>query len=490
MVVADINAEWARRSPTGPAAWAWAATSAIRPRSPRWSAPRVTRSARDCAEAKVGAVVVVTAGCPGDAAAGHATGHEITRFVRSHGMRTVGPTSMGVLSAHAGSVMHATFAPVRPPAGAVAMSSQSGPLGLAILDLARRTGLGFSCSVSIGAAADVSSNDLLEWWEDDPQTGVVLLYLENFGNPPNFARIARRVGARKPVVAVTPGSDPASGALLAQAGVIHAATLDEMFDVALLLANQPVPAGNRVAIVTNALAPGVLAAAACADGGLTVTPLSPPMLGRLLAAGLSPTRAPGAVDLRPTASPDDYLAALSAVLADPAVDSVIVIFMPPLVRAVREVAAAIKQAVGGAPGKPVVTSFMSSSGLPPQLRDGGQAIPSYVFRSGPRRRSGGRRPTAGGDGSRPECWSIRRASTGRRRANCTSLRAYPLLTGVSGADPADLPAVEEALLRLSALVEDWPVVAEVVIGTLLIGRAGEGVTAVASAVRLGNPAIP
>jgi predicted CoA-binding protein len=136
---------------------------------------------RDCAEAKVGAVVVVTA-----------AEQDITRFARSHGMRIVGPTSMGVLSTHAGSVMHATFAPVRPPAGAVAMSSQSGPLGLAILDLAHRTGLGFSCFVSIGAGTDVSSNDLLEWWEDDPQTGVVLLYLESFGNPRNFARIARR----------------------------------------------------------------------------------------------------------------------------------------------------------------------------------------------------------------------------------------------------------------------------------------------------------
>jgi len=181
---------------------------------------------------------------------------------------------------------------------------------------------------------------LLEWWEDDPQTGVVLLYLESSGNPRNFARIARRVSARKPIVAVNPGGDPASGALLAQAGVIHTATLDEMFDVALLLANQPVPAGNRVAIVTNALDPGVLAAAACAGSGLTVAPLSAPALDRLLAAGIPLVQAQGVVDLRPTASPGDYLAALGAVLADPAVDSAIVIFMPPLVRAVREVAAA------------------------------------------------------------------------------------------------------------------------------------------------------
>ena len=262
------------------------------------------------------------------------------------------------------------------------MSSQSGPLGLAILDLAHRAGLGFSCFVSIGAAADVSSNDLLEWWEDDPETGVVLLYLESFGNPRNFGRIARRVGARKPVVAVTPGGAVASGALLAQAGVIHTTSLEEMFDVATVLANQPVPPGSRVAIVTNAIDPAKLTVAACAASGLTMATLSEPTLDRLLAAGIAPplaARAPGVVDLRPTAAPSDYLAALSAVLADPEVDSAIVIFMPPLVRAVAEVAAAIKQAAGDAGGKPVVASFMSESGLPALLRDDHGAIPSYVF---------------------------------------------------------------------------------------------------------------
>jgi acyl-CoA synthetase (NDP forming)/GNAT superfamily N-acetyltransferase len=520
---------------------------------------------RDCAQARVGAVVVVTADYPGDADTRHAAERDITRFVRSHGMRMVGPTSMGVLSAHAGSVLHATFAPVRPPAGAVAMSSQSGPLGLSILDLAHRAGLGFSCFVSIGAAADVSSNDLLEWWEDDPQTGVVLLYLESFGNPRNFGRIARRVGARKPVVAVTPGGQVASGALLAQAGVIHTTSLEEMFDVAMVLANQPVPPGSRVAIVTNAIDPGMLTVAACAASGLTMAPLSSPTLDRLFAAGIN-AAARGVVDLRPTATPGDYLAALSAVLADPAVDSVIVIFMPPLVRAVHEVAAAIKQAAGDAGGKPVVASFMSESGLPALLRDGDRAIPSYVF---PERAAAAlgraaaygrwRREPVGvlvyppGIDQKAARELVSAADTGwlapadaaallghygipigngappgeSRRgvlrvysdplvgpvisfglagvfsdlfgdvangvtpltdrdasALLVSLRAYPLLTGAAGGDPADLPAVEDTMLRLSALVEDWPTVAEVTIDTLLIGGPGEGVSAVAPAVRI------
>ena len=533
---------------------------------------------RDCAEARVGAVVVVTADYPGEAGTRHAAERDITRFVRSHGMRMVGPTSMGLLSAHAGSVLHATFAPVRPPVGPVAMSSQSGPLGLAILDLAHRAGLGFSCFVSIGAAADVSSNDLLEWWEDDPETGVVLLYLESFGNPRNFGRIARRVGARKPVVAVTPGGAVASGALLAQAGVIHTTSLEEMFDVATVLANQPVPPGSRVAIVTNAIDPARLTVTACAASGLTMATLSEPTLDRLLAAGIAPplaARAPGVVDLRPTAAPGDYLAALSAVLADPEVDSAIVIFMPPLVRAVAEVAAAIKQAAGDAGGKPVVASFMSESGLPALLRDDHGAIPSYVF---PERAAAalGRAAAYGRWRREPVgvlvyppgidqkaarelvaaadagwlaaadaaallgCYGIRVADAAppadhgaagmpwyTRRgvlrvhqdslvgpvisfglaglfsdlfgdvatgvtpltdrdasALLASLRAYPLLTGAAGGDPADLPAIEETMLRLSALVEDWPAVAEVTIDTLLLGGPGEGVTAVAPAVRI------
>ena len=538
---------------------------------------------RDCAEAKAGALVVVTAGFPGgaaaretpeDAAARRTPGQDITRFVRAHGMRMVGPTSMGVLSAHGAAMMHATFAPVQPPAGAVAMSSQSGPLGLAVLDLAHRAGLGFSSFVSIGGAADVSSNDLLEWWEDDPHTSVVLLHQESFGNPRKFARIARRVGGRKPIVAVTPGGNHAGGALLARAGVIHTTSLEDMFDVALLLANQPVPAGNRVAIVTNAMAPGVLAAAACTAGDLTMAPLSAPTLERLQAAAILPTGAAGVVDLHPTARPDDYRTALSVVLADPAVNSVIVIFMPPLVRAVGEVAAAIMDAARGTAGQPIVASFMSESGLPAQLRDGDRAIPSYIFperaaaalgraaaygrwrqeptgvlayppgvdrkaaRALVARAAGGwiapgdaadllgyygisvvDAGTAGHDDPGPSRATGRGVlrvhpdplvgpvisfglaglfselfgdvATGLTpltdrdvSALLASLRAYPLLTGASGDDPADVTAVEDTLLRLSALVEDLPTVAEITIDPLLIGRPGQGTAAVSPAVRI------
>ena len=531
----------------------------------------------DCAEAGVGAVVVITADVSGSGADQRGPDPELTRFVRAHGMRLVGPTSMGVLAWQGGSAMHATFAPAHPPPGGVAMSSQSGPLGLAILDLAQRTGLGFSGFVSVGAAADVSSNDLLEWWEDDPQTSVVLLYLERFGNPRNFARIARRVGARKPVVAVTPGGDPASGTLLAQAGVIHTGTLDEMFDVALLLASQPVPAGRRVAIVTNAMDPGRLAAAAGEARGLTVAALGAATLDRLAAAGVPHARAHGGViDLRPTATPAGYAEALAAVLADPAADSVLVIFMPPLVRAVDEVAAAILAGTREAGGKPVLASFMSQAGLPAQLRGAARAIPSYVFperavaalaraaeygrwreepagvlvyppdvdrkaaRSVLSGMAAGWLP-AGAAAALLGHYGIRVAAaapggegdsrgsvdTGRgvlrvtahplvgpvlsfglagllgdlfgdvaarvmpltdrdARELLASLRAYPLLTGAAGEPPADIPAIEDTLLRVSALVEDVPAVTEIILDPLLIGKAGGGVAAVSPAIKMGG----
>jgi acyl-CoA synthetase (NDP forming)/RimJ/RimL family protein N-acetyltransferase len=521
----------------------------------------------DCACAGVGAVVVITADAGGQA--GAVQQRDLTRFVRSHGMRLVGPTSMGVLSMGHGSVLNATFASVQPEPGGVAMSSQSGPLGLAILDLARRAGLGFSCFVSIGAAADVSSNDLLEWWEDDPQTSLVLLYLEGFGNPRNFARIARRVAARKPIVAVIPGGDPAGGALLAQAGVIHTATLDELFDVALLLANQPVPAGPRVAIVTNAVDPGLLAGVACRANGLAVSELSGPTLRWLGAAGIRHVLQHGVVDLRPTATPAEYREALAAVAAEQGTDAVLVIFMPPLVRAVDEVAAAIMEGTRDAGGKPVVASFMSQSGLPARLRDGGRAIPSYVFperavaalgraaaygrwrrepagviayppgvdRKAAREllaRAGPGWLSAGDSAALLRRYGITVAGTEAARAGDTargvvrvradplvgpvisfglagvfselfgdvatgvtpltdrdarellvSLRAFPLLTGAYRDDPGDIPAIEDTLLRLSALIEDLPAVTEVTIDPLLIGRPGGGVAAVSPAVRIG-----
>ena len=220
--------------------------------------------------------------------------------MREHGARLVGPNCLGIASANVR--LNATFAPRAFPAGNIGFSSQSGALGLAVLERAEASGLGLSAFMSIGNKADVSSNDLLEWWEDDPSTEIVMLYLESFGNPRAFARIARRVARTKPILAVKggttragikaasshtaalAGSDTAVDALFRQAGVIRTRTLDELIEVASLLAAQPVPRGGRVALLTNAGGLGILAADAAEAAGLEL-----PTLSEATRSGRSPT---------------------------------------------------------------------------------------------------------------------------------------------------------------------------------------------------------
>jgi len=218
-------------------------------------------------------------------------GANVFLLLRRTGMRIVGPNCLGVLVSHEHGAINATFTPTLPPSGSIAISSQSGALGIAILQTARSLGLGVSTFVSIGNKADLSSNDLIEYWEEDPATKVIVLYLESFGNPRRFARIARRVGARKPILAVKggrstsgrraaashtaalAGSDVAVDALFKQAGVIRAETLEELFEISTLFANQPLPTGKRVAVLTNAGGLGILCADACEANGLELPQL-------------------------------------------------------------------------------------------------------------------------------------------------------------------------------------------------------------------------
>jgi succinyl-CoA synthetase alpha subunit/GNAT superfamily N-acetyltransferase len=249
-------------------------------------AAQVLSVVRDAAAKHVKALVVISAGFAEVGAEGRQAEAELLSIVREAGMRMIGPNCMGVLNAAPGVLLNATFSPVFPPAGRVAFSTQSGALGLAILDYARRLNLGISTFASIGNKADVSSNDLIQYWADDPNTDVILLYLESFGNPRRFGQLAREVGQRKPIVAVKAGrsdagaraasshtgalasSDTVVEALFRHAGVIRTTTIEEMFDVAMLLERQPLPGGNRIAILTNAGGPGILAADACEAHGL------------------------------------------------------------------------------------------------------------------------------------------------------------------------------------------------------------------------------
>jgi len=347
----------------------------------------------DCIVKHVAAAVVISAGFSETGAEGRAAEQRILEKVRGAGMRMVGPNCMGVLNTDPAVQMHATFASVFPPAGNVAMSSQSGALGLAILDYARVLNIGFSTFISVGNKTDVSGNDLIQYWAEDPRTDVILLYLESFGNPRKFAQIARRVGKKKPIVVVKSGRSK-SGAraasshtgalatddaivddLLRQSGVIRTDTLEEMFDVATLLANQPLPAGRRVAIVTNAGGPGILAADACEANGLSLAALSPETMKRLASFLPAAASVTNPVDMIASANADHYARTLEAVLADPGVDAVMAIYIPVLPTDAPQVAAQIRESATHANGKTIIATFMGAQGVPAPLAP----VPAFPF---------------------------------------------------------------------------------------------------------------
>ena len=341
-------------------------------------AEAVVDVARQCGAAGVRALVVLSAGFGEVGARGRDRQAELLAVCRATGMRLVGPNCLGVLNTEV--ALNATFAPVAPPPGNVAFASQSGAFGIAAIAEAARRGLGLSSFVSTGNKADLSGNDLLRFWEADEATEVIGLYLESFGNPRRFGQVARRVAAAKPVIAVKCGRSAAgsraatshTGALLAasdatvdalfrHAGVIRTATVGELFDVAALLAGQPLPTGDRVGIVTNAGGPGIACADACEAAGLRVEPLPTKTrrrLGRHLPREATTTNP---VDMIASASAEDYRRALEAVAADPSVDSVVAIFIPPLVTQAHDVADAIRTASAAtrAAGKPLLAVWMA-----------------------------------------------------------------------------------------------------------------------------------
>ncbi|WP_328843771.1 bifunctional acetate--CoA ligase family protein/GNAT family N-acetyltransferase [Streptomyces sp. NBC_00258] len=565
---------------------------------------------RECAEAGVKAVVVVSTGFGETGAAGRSTELELARYARASGMRLVGPNCMGVVNTTPAARLAATFSPALPTPGRVAMSSQSGPLGLAVLDFARRLRLGFSGFVSVGHAVDVSTNDLLQWWEEDPETSVILLHVETFGNPRRFARIARRVAPRKPIIAVHPGhahatgqldsevrgapghrgvpagrgdsgrrgdsaghadpagpSDSAVSSLFAQSGVIRTRSLQELFDAALLLAHQPPPPGNRVAVITNAGGPAALTVGACVASGLRVPPLGERTRETLRAALGPGAEVANPADLTPMATAAHYRRALDAVLADDEIDAAIVLFMPPLADKPDEVAAAILDAAEAAPSKPVVASFLGGAGVADLLHRGELVVPTYAFpesaaaslghaaayqawRSTP---AGVIPDLAGVDtdrarslvagcapgpvpartaaqlldsygiavrdtepGSGPDAFlsvgadpvfgpvvafgltgdyadlmadvahRVTPLSDRDAREMVRSLRAAPLLDGRVGGPGVDLAALEETVLRISAMVEDLPEIEAMELRPIRLLPPGDGVAVTHATIRLAD----
>ncbi|MGA8680657.1 MAG: GNAT family N-acetyltransferase [Acidimicrobiales bacterium] len=350
----------------------------------------------DCGRSGVGGLVVISAGFAETGEAGRKAERRLVEMARWFGMRVVGPNCMGIVNTAPDISMNATFSPVAPVRGSLGFSSQSGGLGIAILSEATHRDLGVSSFVSVGNKIDVSGNDLLRYWEEDAATSVILMYLESFGNPRHFARISRRISRKKPIIAVkagrsTSGSrgasshtaamatpDAAVDALFRQAGVIRVETLEELFDVADVLSHQPLPKGPRVAIVGNAGGPGVLAADACEGFGLSVPELSVETQQQLRAI-LSPEAAvTNPVDCIASATADDYRRALELVLADEAVDAVIVIFTPPLVTEAEDVAAAVV-AVAATADKPILANFLTSMGTLQALRAGDKRVPWFAY---------------------------------------------------------------------------------------------------------------
>jgi acetate---CoA ligase (ADP-forming) len=350
-------------------------------------APAVIAAARDALGAGVRALCVISAGFAETGAEGARRQDELLAIVRDHGARLIGPNCLGI--AVSAPRLNATFGPRPLPPGNVGFSSQSGARGRALLERAAERDLGLSAFVSIGNKADVSSNDLLEYWEDDPATDVVVLYLESFGNPRKFGRLAQRVAGQKPIVALKSGrtsagahaasshtaalagSETAVDALFHQAGVVRVDTLEELLDVTAVLSRQPLPAGPRVAVVTNAGGLGILCADACEAAGLELPALADATQAALRELLPSEASVANPVDMLGSATGVSYERVLPLLLADGSIDAIIVLFVPPVQAGADEVAAAIAAGIADAPPhKPVLACMVSAGGTPEAIQGG------------------------------------------------------------------------------------------------------------------------
>jgi acyl-CoA synthetase (NDP forming)/GNAT superfamily N-acetyltransferase len=330
-------------------------------------AAKVIAVAEDALRAEAKGLIVLASGFAETGQQGADLQRRLVEVVRQHGARLVGPNCLGLLNTDPEIRLNASLAPKLPPVGRIGFYSHSAALGIVILQYATERGLGFSTFVSAGNRADVSGNDLLQYWDEDPATDIAMLYLETFGKARRFARLARRVSRRKPVLCVKsarsraglsaarahigakPLADVDVDVLFHQAGVIRVDTLDELFDTAVLLAHQPLPLGNRAAIVGNSGGVVTLTADACEARGLEVP-------------------RPGLVDLGALAGAEDYRKAVQRALEDPQVDAAIVIFLcvgdcnPQLVaRGIRRGVISAERKTGVT--KPVLLCLMGATGL-------------------------------------------------------------------------------------------------------------------------------
>jgi acetyl coenzyme A synthetase (ADP forming)-like protein len=350
----------------------------------------------ECIAAGVRGLVTITAGFAETGPEGAALERRLCERVRDAGVRMVGPNCMGVINTDAGIAMNATFAPTPARPGTVGFVSQSGALGVAILNAAADLGIGLTQFASMGNKADVSANDLAEYWEDDPGTRVICMYLESFGNPRKFTEIAKRVSHKKPILVVKSGrtaegaraatshtgaiagADVTVSAFLRQCGVLRANTIDELFDVTRALDRCPLPAGNRVGIVTNAGGPAIMATDACVNLGLEMAELSADTRSTLQSFLPAEASVGNPIDMIASAAESEYARALTALLEDDGVDMVMVVNVTPLLSNPIDILDSVTTAARGS-SKPVVAVMMATEEFYEEARTRDHAPPVYRF---------------------------------------------------------------------------------------------------------------
>ena len=341
---------------------------------------RVLEVVDQCGKKGVKGLVIISAGFKEIGGEGLKREKKLKALLDRYGMRCIGPNCMGIINTDPDIKLNASFARLFPRPGNIAFMSQSGALGDTILDYASALNIGFSMFASVGNKTDVSGNDLLQYWQHDERTRVILLYLESFGNPRNFTKIARKLTKEKPVLAVKSGRtitgqraarshtgalaglDLGVDALFEQCGVIRTDSIEDMLDCAIALSTQPIPEGSRVAIVTNSGGPGIMATDALENMGLVMANLSASTKRKLKKHLNEDASISNPIDLLAGATAQDYYHALLACLADPGVDIVLVIFMPPIMLDVMAVADAIVKARKKYPQKPLLSCVMSNPG--------------------------------------------------------------------------------------------------------------------------------
>jgi len=452
-----------------------------------------------CLARGVRGLVVITAGFGETGAEGAAREARLREAVRAAGVRMIGPNCMGVINTAAGVSLNATFAPTPARAGRVGFVSQSGALGVAILNVMRDMDIGLTQFVSMGNKADVSGNDLLEYWEDDHETRVIAMYLESFGNPRRFTEIAKRVTRKKPVLVVKSGrtaegaraatshtgaiagADVTVSALLEQCGVLRANTIEELFDIARALARSPLPAGPRVGIVTNAGGPAIMATDACINLGLHLAQLAPATVAELRRFLPAEASFGNPVDMIASAGAEAYGRTLAAVLDDPGVDMAMVINVTPLlanpIDIMHEIAAATRERA-----KPTLAVVMATDDFYQELELRRDLPPVYRFPESAalalamlaRYAAWRRRPVAGDAG----------APAGRELAADDA--AVAALLDRAGADAGGYlgPAEAFQVLELYGIpVARWRLVAAAG------GADGEAAAVLAAAAEIGYPVV-